>query len=133
MILAYSNQKIVPEFQVFYSNLRNSWHAGNKARKRGIHPGFETQGRRHQKSKTGVSVAQQKGLMSFKNFKKSVSFEFFCKGLLKLREIWSKSNEKVKRSEKNSTGIKKDFTFARCEFALRLDRVTMKNASLQEF
>ena len=30
------------------------------ARKRGIHPGFETQGRRHQKSKTGVSVAQKK-------------------------------------------------------------------------
>ena len=29
----------------------------------GIHPGFETQGRRHQKSKTRVSVAPQKGLM----------------------------------------------------------------------
>ena len=26
----------------------------------GIHPGFETQGRHHQKSKTGVSVAPQK-------------------------------------------------------------------------
>ena len=26
-------------------NLRNSWHAGDKARKRGIHPAFETQGR----------------------------------------------------------------------------------------
>ena len=24
-----------------------------------IHPGFETQGRRHQKSKTGVSVAPE--------------------------------------------------------------------------
>ena len=32
--------------------------------------GFETQGRRHQKSKTGVSVAPQKGLISSKNFKK---------------------------------------------------------------
>ena len=41
---------------------------GDKARKRGIHPGFETQGRRHKKSKTGVSVAPQKGLMSSKNF-----------------------------------------------------------------
>ena len=48
-------------------NLRNSWHAGDKARKRGIHPGFETQGRRHQKSKTGVSVAPGKGLMFSKN------------------------------------------------------------------
>ena len=32
------------------------------------HPGFETQGRHHQKSKTGVSVAPQKGLMSSKNY-----------------------------------------------------------------
>ena len=36
----------------------------------GIHPGFETQGRRHQKSKTGVSVAPQKGLVSYKIFLK---------------------------------------------------------------
>ena len=42
-----------------------------RERKQGIHPGFETQGRRHQKSKTGVSVAPRKGLMSSKNlFKK---------------------------------------------------------------
>ena len=34
------------------------------------HSGFETQKRRHHKSKTGVSVAPQKGLMSYKNFKK---------------------------------------------------------------
>ena len=54
-------------------NLRNSWHTGDKARKRGINPGFETQGRHHQKSKTGVSVAPQKGLMSSKNFKKKKS------------------------------------------------------------
>ena len=30
------------------------------------HSGYETQGRRHQKSKTGVSVAPQKGRMSSK-------------------------------------------------------------------
>ena len=36
----------------------------------GIHPTFETQGRRHQKSKTGVSVAPQKGLVSYKKFLK---------------------------------------------------------------
>ena len=40
----------------------------DKARKRGIHPGFETQGRRNQKSKTGVLVAPQKGLVSSKIF-----------------------------------------------------------------
>ena len=32
--------------------------------------GFEIQGRCHQKSETGVSVAPQKGLMSSKNFVK---------------------------------------------------------------
>ena len=48
-------------------NLSNLLHAGDKARKGGIHPGFETQGRHHQKSKTGVSVAPRKGLMSSKN------------------------------------------------------------------
>ena len=37
---------------------------------KGIHPGFEIQGRRHQKSKTEVSVAPQKGLMSSKNLRK---------------------------------------------------------------
>ena len=31
---------------------------------KGIHSGFETQDRHHQKSKAGVSVAPQKGLMS---------------------------------------------------------------------
>ena len=50
---------------------RRSVHTGKKARQNGIHPGFETQGRCHQKSKTGVSVAPQKGLfVSSKNFKK---------------------------------------------------------------
>ena len=33
-----------------------------------IYHSFETQGRRHQKSKTCVSVAPQKGLMSSKTF-----------------------------------------------------------------
>ena len=48
-------------------NLRNPLHAGEETCKRGIHSGFETQGRRHQKSKTGVSVAPQKGLGSSEN------------------------------------------------------------------
>ena len=37
-----------------------------------VHSGFETQMRRHQKSKTGESVAPQKGLMSFKKFLKKI-------------------------------------------------------------
>ena len=39
-------------------------------RKHGSHPCFESQGRRQQKSKTGASVAPQKGLVSSKNFLK---------------------------------------------------------------
>ena len=46
------------------------------------HSGFETQRRCHQKSKTGVTVAAQKGLMSYKIFLKKLSnsknkFELF--------------------------------------------------------
>ena len=51
-------------------NLRNPLHAGDKAFKWGIHHGFETQSRRHQKSKTGVLVAPQIWLKSSKNFLK---------------------------------------------------------------
>ena len=43
--------------------------------KKAAHSGFETQRRRNQKSKTGVSVAPQKGLMSSKNLKKKKKFE----------------------------------------------------------
>ena len=46
---------------------------GEKACKQGIHPGFETQSRHHQKSKTGVSLAPQKGLVSSKKLKKGTS------------------------------------------------------------
>ena len=45
-------------------NLRNPLHEGFEAHKQGIHPGFETQGRRQQKSVTRVTVVTQKGLMS---------------------------------------------------------------------
>ena len=37
-------------------NLRNPLHRGNEAHKRGNHPRFETQGRYHQQSKTGISL-----------------------------------------------------------------------------
>ena len=45
-------------------NPRNSLHTGKKAHKWGILPGSETHSRCHQKSKTGISVAPQKGLVS---------------------------------------------------------------------
>ena len=51
----------------------NPLHTGDKACKPGIHLGFEIQSRHHQKSKTGVSVASQKGLMSSKNLKIRIS------------------------------------------------------------
>ena len=59
-------------------NLRNPLHMGNEAHKQGFHLGFEAQSRHSQKSKTGVSVAPQKKLMSFKIsfFKKGTSWSF---------------------------------------------------------
>ena len=45
-------------------NLRNLLHAGNKARKQGIHPGFETQGR----PKQGYQWPHEKDLCPLKNF-----------------------------------------------------------------
>ena len=41
--------------------------------KEAVHSGFETQRRHHQKSKTGVSVAPQKEIMSSKNFLKKIT------------------------------------------------------------
>ena len=48
--------------------------SANKA----VYPGYETKRRRHQKSKTGVSVALQKGLMSSKFFLKSRGYFYLA-------------------------------------------------------
>ena len=48
----------------YKSKQENRLDAGDKARKPGFNPGFETQGRRHQKSKIWVPVAQKKGRKS---------------------------------------------------------------------
>ena len=45
-------------------------HTGEEVRKLGIHSGFETQGKFHQKSKTRVSVAPQKRTDVLQQFKK---------------------------------------------------------------
>ena len=57
--------RIIPEM-----NLRNSLHTGDETGKWGIHPALEIQGRRHQKSRTGLSMTSEKGLMPYKNFLK---------------------------------------------------------------
>ena len=44
--------------------MNKCYHSSNKV----AQSGYETQRRRHLKSKTGVSVAPQKALMSSKNF-----------------------------------------------------------------
>ena len=48
-------------------NLWKPLHAGDTERKRRIHPDLETQGRRHQKSQTGLLVAYRKKILSSKN------------------------------------------------------------------
>ena len=48
-------------------NLRNPLHTPWKAQKDGIHPDLETQGRQCHGSRTGVSVAPEKGQTSSKN------------------------------------------------------------------
>ena len=52
--------------QVLYQ--RWFWGSHKRESMQGIHPGFETQGRCHQKPKIGISVAPRKGLMSSKIF-----------------------------------------------------------------
>ena len=66
MLTIKKSAGVVPQ-----ANLRNPLHVGDEAHKPGIHTDFEIQGRCHQKSKTRVSVVQQKGLMSSKCKKNS--------------------------------------------------------------
>ena len=48
-------------------NLMNPLHASKKTCKQGILPGFEIQGKHHQKFKQRISMAPQNRLMSSKN------------------------------------------------------------------
>ena len=54
------------------------------------HTGFETQRRRHQKSKTGVSVSPQKGLMSSKKKNRNAVLIFY-KIFTKVQNIFVQS------------------------------------------
>ena len=58
-------------------NLRNPLHADDEARKRRIHPGFETQGNVPRSPKREISVSgPTKGLMSSQNVLKLISQGF---------------------------------------------------------
>ena len=59
------------------SHQRWIWWSHKWESMQGIHPGFETWGRCHQKSKKWVSVAPWKGLMSSKKFFKKSFFYVF--------------------------------------------------------
>ena len=59
-----------PLYSQQVSHQRWMWGSHKWKSTQGIHPGFETQGRHHQNSKTGVSVAPWKGLMSSKIYLK---------------------------------------------------------------
>ena len=58
ILVAKRSAGVTPEL-----NLRNLLNTGDEAFKE-INPGIKTQGRRHQRSKTGLSVAPSKGLKS---------------------------------------------------------------------
>ena len=60
MLTAIQSACVTPEVNLRITQVRK--HA------KGIYPGFDTQGRHHQKSKTGVSVAHKKNLCPPKFF-----------------------------------------------------------------
>ena len=80
------------------------WMSGKKAPKRGIHFGFETHGRRHQKSKAGH---HKKDICVFhKRFKKLFSFAhfvylqtFFFSIVILMTSIWRNFREVDLKSE----------------------------------
>ena len=89
------------------------------------HPGCKTQGRHHQKSKTGVSVAPWKGLMSSKNFLKKKfrnpsMFLFAVPGVatvaIVVRKFLRVSSGRVHSNFFHSTFINRFFLFV-CFFA----------------
>ena len=66
---------IDPGFKPYQCLLQSTWNAGHQEVNKAVHSGFETPRRRHQKSKIGVSVVPQKGLMPSKIFKKKTCWK----------------------------------------------------------
>ena len=82
-------------------NLRNPLHAGEETRK---------QGRRHQKSKTGVSVAAQKGFVSSKKNLRLLGWEVLdCRdGVSRLKGWEVKNAGDVSDSDKVTQMLSKE-------------------------
>ena len=59
-----------PLYSQQVSHQKWTWGSHKQESTQNIHPSFETQGRSHQKSKTWVSVAPRKRLVSSKKFKR---------------------------------------------------------------
>ena len=74
MVTAKRSAGVAPEVNLREHISHTTLPSANKA----AHSGFEIQRRHHQKSKTGVSVAPQKGLMSSKIFFKKVDVYVPC-------------------------------------------------------
>ena len=72
MLATKSLAGVTPEVNLRECIPHMSPPSANKA----AHSSFEPQRRCHQKSKTGVSVAPQKGLVSSKNLKKKIAAQF---------------------------------------------------------
>ena len=106
-VVSWSNPSILPLLHACrecnwlprgWQVLHQKWcwdplHAGVEADKQGIYPGFETQCRHHQKSKTGVSLAPQKGLVSSKNFFKKVKNKSLSLHSKKMKESFVERNK----------------------------------------
>ena len=77
-------------------NLRNPLHVGDEAYKGGIHSGFDTQGKRHQKSRTGVSVALSKRTDVFqKVFFKKRSYSVYPSNFIQIKYIFFQQNKQL--------------------------------------
>ena len=113
-------------------------HTGEKPHKEGIYPGFETLDRGHQKSKTGVSVAPQEGLVSFKKFCLKKRLSHICLCVRAQRWYWNVFSTLCK----SHFVKKKMFIFHHNMFGLRKNSIVPKllresrivsKASLQHF
>ena len=83
---------------------------------KGNHPGLETHGRCHQKSKTAASVALKKGLVSYKILKKPSKLgganllfgQNFPKNCMKMKELMGSTQDRRHQKSKTGRGISGD-------------------------
>ena len=81
ILAAERSAGVIPEL-----NLRNLLHTGNEKYKQGcVYPGFETQGKCHQKCKTVYQWPHKKDLCPPKYFLKNFTNDKNCTGLMRLK------------------------------------------------